>query len=818
MKLSWPVKYSLAGFALLAVVVGGLVLWTPVRMRYYRAKYFSGNVRQCATGCKGLLSYGGRGVTELTRLVRYEFLNSPDKRRVIVVDSLLSLGEEGLAVLAGEFDGGMNAAKFLAVHWAHADRPIKGEAGRSYPLRVAAEKGYAAVASLFISKGAKVNAKGRYDWTPLHTAAKWGHRNVAEVLVRNGAAVDAKLAGGDTPLFCAARAGMVGVADFLISGGAGIGARNERGWTPVFTAVSEGRKEFCVFLIEKGADINAKDRFRWTPLHEAASGDIEIVELLIAAGANVNAKDDTGRTPLHEAASCDIEIVKLLVAAGADVRAKDDRGCTPLDAANAAGKEEIASFLIEKGAEPEAVAGVTEKKKPAAPPEKTVEEESLPVDEAIEEKLDFYVSKFDTKDMTACVEGIDGLLSLGNAGEEELAYLLPEGKAGVKFLKKCWEDVNKPVDWGRGRVRKPLLEAARMDYDFIEEILIAMGAKVDKEYISYYRNLGHRKTEGRNPDWAGAEKIFSYLLKLKLDDEARKYTYYGRGKCRRHLGEFDKSIEDFDEALKIDPKFYLAYYERGLSRYEKGDLPGARNDITEAIDLSPTNPDYFFLRGKIYVQLRLMKLALADLNIAIRSKEHSLEAHHNRGLAWFYSGGYSSALRDFNKVLDTSSNFAISYFYRAKTYYRMGKVDKACSDMLKYIKWERHEGSHSDSAILYWCAWQARETGHNSVKQVAQEYKAMLYHENWPVPIMELFAGERTEEALLEAAKERKLKDMYVCLCEAYYYAAELRLANKDKDGATALFSKCLATGMKTKGEYGSAEFELKRLSGKKKK
>src|ERR1700736_2539625 len=52
-------------------------------------------------------------------------------------------------------------------------------------------------------------------------------------------------------------------------------------------------------------------------------------------------------------------------------------------------------------------------------------------------------------------------------------------------------------------------------------------------------------------------------------------------------GDLDHAIADYDEAIRLDPKFVNAYYRRGNSYYSKGDYDRAIADYDEAIRLDP---------------------------------------------------------------------------------------------------------------------------------------------------------------------------------------------------------------------------------------
>ena len=55
-----------------------------------------------------------------------------------------------------------------------------------------------------------------------------------------------------------------------------------------------------------------------------------------------------------------------------------------------------------------------------------------------------------------------------------------------------------------------------------------------------------------------------------------------RGFTHLKLGELSHSVEDFDAALKVDPKSAVSLYGRGLAKQKKGDAPGGNEDMEVA--------------------------------------------------------------------------------------------------------------------------------------------------------------------------------------------------------------------------------------------
>lgn len=236
---------------------------------------------------------------------------------------------------------------------------VNAKDGYDYtPLHKVAWEGKTEVAAFLLSKGADVNGKGPVGWTPLHMAASGGRKEVAELLVSKGANVDAKQDYGETPLHSAAYGSQTEVAAFLISKGAVVNAKCNVGRTPLHRAAYEAKTEVAELLILKGANVNAKDEYGETPLQVAvASGNKVFADFLVSKGASIDAAKTVSVAEALNAALIDAAgngdraKVEDLIFKGAAVNAKDVHDWTPLHEAAHKGKMENTELLISKGAE-----------------------------------------------------------------------------------------------------------------------------------------------------------------------------------------------------------------------------------------------------------------------------------------------------------------------------------------------------------------------------------------------------------------------------------------------------------------------------------
>ena len=63
------------------------------------------------------------------------------------------------------------------------------------------------------------------------------------------------------------------------------------------------------------------------------------------------------------------------------------------------------------------------------------------------------------------------------------------------------------------------------------------------------------------------------------------------------MGQFDTAIDDYNSALRFEPKLASALYGRGLARLKKGDKVGSDADISAAKSIQAKIGDDFTRYG-----------------------------------------------------------------------------------------------------------------------------------------------------------------------------------------------------------------------------
>jgi ankyrin repeat protein len=218
------------------------------------------------------------------------------------------------------------------------------------PLHWAVHLDNVPATDLLIKAGAKVQAANRYGATPLWLAAVNGNAEIVDKLLAGGADPNTTMAAGDTVLMTAARTGNLAVVRALLRSGAEVNAKETwKGQTALMWAAASNNAAVVEALVEAGADVQARTKYK-PPFVTRGGG-------LRAAERSADVTRQAGFTALMFAVRAGaIESVKVLLSSGATVDDRLSDGTSALVVAVASTHYELADYLLDRGADPNAQA------------------------------------------------------------------------------------------------------------------------------------------------------------------------------------------------------------------------------------------------------------------------------------------------------------------------------------------------------------------------------------------------------------------------------------------------------------------------------
>lgn len=215
-------------------------------------------------------------------------------------------------------------------------------------LQAAAFAGHNDVVKLLLESGASTASAGEFS-SPLQGALANGHRSTAEIMLDSNFQF-LEQSQFDKALETASYKGYVDIVQRLLGGEAGNFTPKDRP-DPLQVVLYGGKARKTAELLQKCADINEEKGYFSNALQAAiAGGKSKLVKSVVEAGAKLDRRGRFGY-PLRAAAIADsIEIVTYLLDKGADPNAVDEELGDALQAAASKGNLEIMVLLLDNHA------------------------------------------------------------------------------------------------------------------------------------------------------------------------------------------------------------------------------------------------------------------------------------------------------------------------------------------------------------------------------------------------------------------------------------------------------------------------------------
>jgi tetratricopeptide (TPR) repeat protein/S1-C subfamily serine protease len=198
---------------------------------------------------------------------------------------------------------------------------------------------------------------------------------------------------------------------------------------------------------------------------------------------------------------------------------------------------------------------------------------------------------------------------------------------------------------------------------------------------AFYLNRGIVRNE--LGDKQGA--IDDYTQAIKINPNYAQ-AYNNRGVARNELGDKQGAIDDYTQAIKINPNLALAYYNRGNVRDDLGDKQGAIDDFNQAIKINPNYAKAYYNRGIVRNELGDKQGAIDDYTQAIKINPNYANAYYNRGIVRNELGDKQGAIDDYTQAIKINPNLALAYYGRGYVRYELGDKPGAIDDFNQAIK------------------------------------------------------------------------------------------------------------------------------------
>jgi tetratricopeptide (TPR) repeat protein len=165
--------------------------------------------------------------------------------------------------------------------------------------------------------------------------------------------------------------------------------------------------------------------------------------------------------------------------------------------------------------------------------------------------------------------------------------------------------------------------------------------------------------------WKNGETLWAHVI--KYEGKTNSLPYWNRGQYFRQIGNYDRALQDYSQAVGIEPNNSELYNSRGKTYFDmamSGKFNAQRQDLVQKALKDYTD-------------------ALALPNIKPKSKSEILI---NRGAAHGSQNNFAQSIQDLSEGLKIDSTNENGYFNRSIAYYSMGQIDNSLADYNTYLR------------------------------------------------------------------------------------------------------------------------------------
>jgi len=199
------------------------------------------------------------------------------------------------------------------------------------------------------------------------------------------------------------------------------------------------------------------------------------------------------------------------------------------------------------------------------------------------------------------------------------------------------------------------------------------------------------------------EAIIDFTKSIELDS-----TFLGsfrdRADAYQKLGNTKLAIADIKKAIKLKPSTYMYNALANIYWFDLNDSENALLSYQSAIMIDSTDIYPYINRINIYEELEEHKKVLADLNTLISLDPNNEEYYLERADYFNYQGSYDSALVDYSKVLElTSDDYSKSRAInnRALIYGYQGDIELEIEEYSRALEIKKDATWYSNRGAAY---------------------------------------------------------------------------------------------------------------------
>jgi len=173
-----------------------------------------------------------------------------------------------------------------------------------------------------------------------------------------------------------------------------------------------------------------------------------------------------------------------------------------------------------------------------------------------------------------------------------------------------------------------------------------------------------------------AARYYRELLKFFPPSDL---VYGNLGFCYYYLGDYERAIRAYQQAIALESHLYLYYLDMGLILFQVGEVKNAASLFDTSLNLLPATVAFYeTLAEKLPAKNKNM-MTLVGL-LKKRAEEDAMRIYYYLGLTNFLDGNYPLAAGHFNKAIILNPKDISAYYYRGLTMEKLGNKQQQSHD------------------------------------------------------------------------------------------------------------------------------------------
>lgn len=199
----------------------------------------------------------------------------------------------------------------------------------------------------------------------------------------------------------------------------------------------------------------------------------------------------------------------------------------------------------------------------------------------------------------------------------------------------------------------------------------------------------------RDQEYQSASQVFASILQDNptklIDDETTANIFFFHGFALQNLGDefLDQSLNQYRQAINLDPALYQAYYNSGVAYAQQEQYEKALQAYDKAITNKPDLANAYLNRGDTYWRLGKLTEASADFEkiMALSAPvDTQVAALINWGQVYYDAEDIEQALACFERAIKLNPDMFLPYFYRGWGLLKKGEYTQAQQDYQQAIQ------------------------------------------------------------------------------------------------------------------------------------